>query len=137
MTPAKQYGLFYNLRSWPSLQEMTGLKLKKGFRLRWHFPNCIGVLDGKHVAIISPPASGSLFYNYKGYYSLVLMALVDANYRFVYVDIGEYGSNSDSNVFQFSKFGQKFMNEKLNIPGNRRLPNYNDEGPMPHVIVAD
>ena len=62
------------------------------------------------------------------------MALVDANYRFVYVDIGEYGSNSDSNVFQFSKFGQKFMNEKLNIPGNKRLPNYNDEGPMPHVI---
>ena len=89
------------------------------------------------MAIISPPASGSLFYNYKGYYSLVLMALVDANYRFVYVDIGEYGSNSDSNVFQFSKFGQKFMNEKLNIPGNKRLPNYNDEGPMPHVIAAD
>ena len=29
------------------------------------------------------------------------------------------------------------MNEKLNIPGNRRLPNYNDEGPMPRVIVAD
>ena len=46
-------------------------------------------------------------------------------------NIGEYGSNSDSNVFQFSKFGQKFMNEKLNIPGNKRLPNYNDEGPMP------
>ena len=113
------------------------IKIERGFRLRWHFPNCIGALDGKHMAIISPPASGSLFYNYKGYYSLVLMALVDANYRFVYVNIGEYGSNSDSNVFQFSKFGQKFMNEKLNIPGNKRLSNYNDEGPMPHVIVAD
>lgn len=113
------------------------IRIEKGFRLRWHFPNCIGALDGKHVAIISPPASGSLFYNYKGFYSLVLMALVDANYQFVYVDIGEYGSNSDSNVFQFSRFGQKFINEKLQIPGNKRLPNYNNEGPMPHVIVAD
>ena len=65
------------------------------------------------------------------------MALVDVNYRFVYVNIGEYGSNSYSNVFQFSRFGQKFINEKLQIPGNRRLPNYNHEGLMPHVIVAD
>ena len=36
----------------------------------------------------------------------------------------------------FSRFGQKFINEKLQIPGNKRLPNYNNEGPMPHVIVV-
>ena len=65
------------------------------------------------------------------------MAVVDANYRFIFVDIGEYGSNCDSNVFQFSKFGDKFIHDKLGIPGNKRLPNFNSEGPMPHVLVAD
>ena len=112
-------------------------RIEEGFRKRWHFPNCIGALDGKHISIKSPPLSGSLFYNYKGYFSLVLLALVDASYRFIYVDIGEYGSNADSNVFQFSNFGAKYIGNKLNVPGLKRLPNYNQEGPMPHVIVAD
>ena len=61
--------------------------------------NCCGALDGKHVVIQSPARSGSLYYNYKGTFSLVLMTLVDADYTFIYVDIGEYGSNSDSGIF--------------------------------------
>ena len=65
------------------------------------------------------------------------MVLVDANYRFIYVDIGEYGSNSDANVFQFSKFGMKYMEGRMDTPPNKQLPNYPNEGPMPHVIVAD
>ena len=121
----------------PLPTEEDWVRIEKGFRLKWHFPNCIGALDGKHVSIKSPPNSGSLFYNYKGFFSTVLMALVDANYRFIYVDIGEYGTNCDSNVFQFSSFGRKFLKNKLNIPDIKRLPDYNQEGPLPHVIVAD
>ena len=112
-------------------------RIEEGFRKRWHFPNCIGALDGKHISLQKPPDSGTLFWNYKGYCSLVLLALVDANYRFIFVDIGEYGSNTDSNVFRASKFGELFMENKLNIPGVKRLPNFNQEGPVPHVIVAD
>ena len=112
-------------------------RIKKGFRKRWHFPNCIGALDGKHVSIQKPGGSATLFWNYKGYFSLVLLALVDANYKFTMVDIGEYGSNVDSNVFKASEFGEKFMEHKLNIPELKRLPNFPEEGPMPHVIVAD
>ena len=91
-------------------------EIEEGFRLRWNFPNCLGALDGKHVNILAPANSASTFYNYKGHFSTVLMALVDANYRFVFVDIGEYGSNSDGNVFKFSKFGIKYMEGKLNTP---------------------
>ena len=110
--------------------------IEEGFRIRWHFPNCIGALDGKHIMIKSPAKSGSLFFNYKGHFSTNLMALVDANYHFVFVDIGEYGSNSDGSVFKASKFGKKYMNHELGIPGDKLLPNYESD-PVPHVIVAD
>ena len=90
----------------PKLTEDKWKEIEVGFRNKWQFPNCIGAIDGKHIWVRKPFNSGSLFWCYKGYHSLVLLALVDANYRFTYVDIGAYGSNSDGNVFKTSKFGQ-------------------------------
>jgi len=60
------------------------------FHSEWNFPNCIGTLDGKHIQITSSPNSGSLFYNYKQFSSIVLLALVDARYKFLYVDVSSY-----------------------------------------------
>ena len=65
------------------------------------------------------------------------MALVDAQYRFIFVDIGQYGSNADGPVFQKSQFGSMFMKDELNVPGPKPLPRASFLGNMPHVIVAD
>ena len=59
------------------------------FEKCWQFPNCLGGLDGKHVKIYPLANSGSLYHNFKGGFSVVLMALVDANLEFIYVDAGQ------------------------------------------------
>lgn len=107
------------------------------FQKRSNFPNCIGALDGKHIRIFCPDNSGSLYYNYKQYNnSLVLLALVDANYCFPIIDVGSYGKNSDSNIFNQSIFREKLFSGNLNIPPRNSLPNYKNI-PFPYVIVAD
>ena len=100
-------------------------------------PNCLGALDGKHISIRSPAKSGSLYFNYKGSFSLVLMTLVDADYKFIYVDIGEYGSNCDGTIFKNSEFGQAYLQGNLDVPPPKALPNFPERGLLPYCIVAD
>ena len=78
----------------PTTPEKWG-PIAEEFLYRWNIPHACGALDGKHVAIRCPPNSGSLYYNYKGFFSVVLMAHVDAQYRFIWVDVGGVGSMSD------------------------------------------
>ena len=65
---------------------------------------CIGALDGEHITIRPPANSGSYYYNYKNAFSIVLMALVNASYRFIYVDIGCNGHISDGGIFKNCSF---------------------------------
>ena len=112
-------------------------RIEYGFRTRWNFPNCVGALDGKHVALRKPANTGSLYFNYKSHFSVVLMALVDHQYRFTYIDVGNYGSNSDPGIFRNSTFGDLFLKGKLNIPGRKMLPDFPQAGLLPHCIVGD
>ena len=112
-------------------------QIVSGFWNRWDFPNCIGALDGKHVILQAPPKSGSLFFNYKGSFSINLMALVDHDYRLTYIDIGQYGSNSDRAVFKDSEFGTAFMNDQLDVPDPIHFPNFPASGPVRYCFVAD
>ena len=87
-------------------------QIEEGYCICLHFSNCVGALDSKHIMIKTPSNTGSLFRNYKGHFSIVLLTLADANYRFIYVDIDEYGSNSDGSVFKASNFGKKYILER-------------------------
>jgi hypothetical protein len=84
--------------------------IEQGF-LKWNFPNCIGATDEKHVMIQAPGRSGSLYFNYKKYFSIELLALVDTNYKFISADA--YGSYSDGGVFANSSLGAALRERSL------------------------
>ncbi|WKX98828.1 hypothetical protein Q1695_014035 [Nippostrongylus brasiliensis] len=89
--------------AFPTPNASTWAMALEGFRTRWDYPAAMGALDGKHIACVCPKRSGSLFYNYKNYYSIVLLALVDANYKCVLYDLGAAGRSSDAGVFMTSE----------------------------------
>ncbi|PNF36798.1 hypothetical protein B7P43_G09637, partial [Cryptotermes secundus] len=102
---------------------------------KWNFPNCLGALDGKHVKIKCPAKSGSLYYNYKQYFSILLQALVDADCKLLAVDIGAVGRQSDGGNFRTTSLYKLLENSKLNIPAARELPQTQEITPF--VMVGD
>ena len=72
-------------------------------------PNVIGAIHGKHIRIECPKLSDTQYYNYKSFYSIVLLAIFDANYCFNLVHLEQLGSNNDSNLLANSKLGQLFL----------------------------
>ena len=107
------------------------------FLTKWNFPNCIGAIDGKHVYIKAPPNSGTLYWNYKKTFSIVLMALVDANKKFRVVHMGEYGKSNDGGVFGGSLLGRGLEAGTLHVPEDAVIPGAERLGPMPFSIVGD
>ncbi|CAH1973594.1 unnamed protein product [Acanthoscelides obtectus] len=110
-------------------------EISKRFEEVWNFPHCVGAVDGKHVLLQAPMKSGSDFFNYKSQYSIVLMAVVDVDYNFTFVDIGCQGRISDGGVFKRCDLYQKIANGTLNFPQNSPLPGRTKQ--TPYVLIGD
>ena len=110
-------------------------EIATGFSKKWNFHNTLGAIDGKHVAIRCPPIAGSTYYNYKQFHSIILMALVDAGYKFIFVDIGANGSCADNRIFEESGLPEALKIKSINIPPPEALPS--DEQPIPDMQSRD
>lgn len=121
--------------AFPKLTKERFEEIKKGFEELRGFPNVIGALDGKHVRVKNLPLQGSMYHCYKGFFSVILLAMCDGKCRFTFVDIGAHGSVSDGHVFKKTKLYEKLMDETLPIPPPNFLPN--SDIVAPSVILAD
>lgn len=110
-------------------------EVSKTFEIRWNLPHCMGALDGKHVVLQAPLKSGTDFFNYKSTFSIVLFALVDGNYNFIFADVGCQGRISDGGVFQASKLHSMLKEKTLNIPLPEALPGRSM--PVPYFFAGD
>ena len=78
-------------------------------------PHVVGAIDGKHIAMECPKNTWSLYHNYKGFFSQVLLAVCDARYKFIFIDVGQYGSTNDSVVLKNSELGRRLESCSLNL----------------------
>lgn len=110
------------------------LQIAREFEERWNMPHCVGAIDGKHVAIECPAKSGSEDYNYKSFFSKSMLAVCDACYRFLYVEVGHHGSDSDGGVFGQSKLHEIILSKNEGFPPDAPLGNI---GQIPFYLVGD
>lgn len=112
--------------------------IAKGFTDKWNLPHCIGALDGKHIRIQNPNRAGSHFFNYKKFYSMVLMAVVDADYKFMYIDMGAVGAESDGGVWARTHLSAMLESGQAHLPPPKCLPNTTPTSSTSHYyLVAD
>ncbi|XP_053400597.1 putative nuclease HARBI1 [Mercenaria mercenaria] len=116
----------------PTTQEQR-LAVAETFETRWQLPHTLGALDGKHVAIECPPGGGSVFYNYKKFHSIVMMAFADADYKFLWVDVGEPGGTLDRLIWNACELKQYVEEGLMDIP--HAAPQ--DDRPLPYWFIGD
>ena len=106
-----------------------------GYSTRWNFHHCVVAVDGKHIAIKKPKKSGSLYFNYKGFYSIVLLAIVDSNYCFLWADVGAHGSCSDGGLWNRSSVKRRLEAGTLGLPPPEPIPG--DDRDLPFFVIGD
>ena len=91
---------------------------------------CLGATHRKQVLIIYPQHSGTVYFNYKSYYSIVLEGVVDAAYTFTIIDVSGYGKQSDEGRFCSSSMFNVMRYKSRNILPNKCLPSTNTSLPF-------
>ncbi|XP_023314538.1 uncharacterized protein LOC106656349 [Trichogramma pretiosum] len=117
----------------PTKNEFQAIAI--AFYLDLDISNCVGALDGRHCPISKPPNSGSLFYNYKKFFSIVNMAICDSKKRFIWANIGYYGSMNDAGVLANSDLGIALCENEIELPPPLSLPG--TETRCPHYFIGD
>lgn len=128
----KQKLLSRFIDAYPPTQEKIN-EIVSGFQENWGFPQTYGCVDGCHIEI-SPPAVDAIDYrNYKGFYSLNVLAACDYRYRITYVNVGAPGKVNDSSIFEQSQLKRQHVDHKLFYDNSVRI----DSVKVPVLLLGD
>ncbi|XP_039968766.1 putative nuclease HARBI1 [Bactrocera tryoni] len=97
------------------------------------FPQCFGAVDGCHIEVQPKKDEAVDYYNYKGWYSVILLASCDHRSKFTYINIGSTGRNNDSYIFERSSL--KHFHEHAGIfkQNNQAIEGIN----VPVLLIGD
>ncbi|XP_013112521.2 uncharacterized protein LOC106090773 [Stomoxys calcitrans] len=104
------------------------LKIAQDFRNTWKLPNCVGVIDGKHINLKKPRRTLLEEYNLTAMTSLVLMAACDAKHRFRSATVTVEAHQST--------FAKGIMNNTLPLPPNAPLVD-GSSNEFPYYYIGD
>lgn len=105
---------------------------------RTNFPNCLGEIDEKRILICKTNGYKTLFFNYKSFFSVVLLTIIEADYCFITIDVDTYEASKDSNIFKQPNIYKKLQTNSLNIPNGCKLPKGEENGKsMLYLFVVD
>jgi len=76
-----------------------------------------------------------MFFNCKEYFSVVLQGLVDANYKFITVDMEDFGKQSDGGTFLASDLLSFIDGKRINFPEPDFPPHSNVTAP--YIMLGD
>ena len=102
----------------------------------WQFKYAFCAIDGSHLPIKCPPGGAEAmkqYHNFKNFYSVILLALVDSQYRFIWASIGAPGNTHDSTLFQSTNLWQRITDGEV-------LSDYSfqrDNITIPPIILGD
>lgn len=126
----------YKQELWTLPSTAEGWKeIAQGFSSRWNFHHCVGAMDGKHIRIVKPKKSGAEYFNYKGFHSIVLLAVVNANYTFTWCSVGHKGRSSDAGIFKRCSLKTALDRGRLGLPPPDPLPN--DDRDIGYFFIGD
>ena len=73
-------------------------------------------MDGSHLSMKCPNGGAQAmkqYFNFKGFYSIVLMALVDAEYRFIWASVGAPGNTHNSTMLKSTDLWKRIVRRKM------------------------
>lgn len=96
---------------WPTLGRMQRYALQ--FEQIKGIPHVVGAVDGSHIPIIGPTQQAPDYFNRKGFHSILLQVVVDAQCAIWDYDVGWAGSMHDWSLFHQSDLGQRCADGRL------------------------
>ena len=86
--------------------------------------------------VIKAPNNSSTVYHYcNGFFSIILLAVIGADYKFICVDLGDNGSTSDVAVFNQSDLKVALETSTLGLPPLKAL--LGDDTPIPYFLIGE